>query len=48
MIAKVKDYLHKLSPNVTHPDELLLRLCYAGNFMMSEVTEKIKAYDEWH
>ena len=31
-----------------YSEELLLRLAYSGHFMISEVTEKVKMYDEWH
>ena len=30
---------------MNYPDELLLRLSYDGNFMLSTITEKIKMYD---
>lgn len=40
--------MHKKSPYVSYPDELLLRFSYAGNFLLSQATEKVKQYEEWH
>jgi hypothetical protein len=47
-ILNLKEYLKKKAPNIYYPDELLLRFNYLGNFLLSEVTEKVKLYDEWH
>lgn len=43
-----KQYLRKKAPHMNYSDELLLRLCYSGHFLLSEITEKFKMYDEWH
>lgn len=47
-IDKLKEYLKKKAPNIYYPDELLLRFNYAGQFHFSEVTERVKLYEEWH
>lgn len=47
-IEKLKDYLKKKAPNMHYTDELLLKFSYEGNFLLSDVTEKVKMYDEWH
>lgn len=47
-IQKLKEYLHLRAPNISYPDELLLRFNYAGHFLFPEVIEKVKVYDEWH
>jgi hypothetical protein len=44
----LKEYLKKKAPNMHYTDELLLKFSYEGNFLLSDVTEKVKMYDEWH
>lgn len=31
-----------------YTDQLLLKFNYEGKFLISDVTEKVKMYDEWH
>lgn len=33
---------------MSYSDELLLRLSYSGNFLLSEITKKLKCFDDWH
>ena len=33
---------------MSYIDELLLRLSYSGSFLLSEITKKIKLFDDWH
>lgn len=47
-MGKVKEYLRKKKPHMDYSEEVLLRLCYSGDFLLSEVTERVRLYDEWH